>query len=208
MAKSKLQKKKKCRICESEYTPQRMGQKVCSPKCSFEWVKHKNAKEYDKETRRRKQALKSRGDWIKEAQAEFNKYVRTRDYGAPCISCGKSVAELGIQSNIVMVCGHYLSVGAHPELRFEPLNANLQCTRCNGGAGKYGQFNSNERTITQNYRIRLIEKIGLDKVEWLEGPHEAKNYTIDDVIEIKKKYRKKWKELEKTIDHKEWLDQN
>ena len=31
--------------------------------------------------------------------------------------------------------------------------------------------------------------IGADKVAWLEGRHEAKRYTIDDLKEIKTKYR-------------------
>ncbi len=45
------------------------------------------------------------------------------------------------------------------------------------------------------YRIRLIKKIGLDKVEWLEGPHEPAKYTIDDLKELIVKYKAKCKEL-------------
>ena len=144
-----------------------------------------------------KEKLKSRGDHTKDAQTQFNRHVRARDYGARCISCGKSEAELKIQSNIVMVCGHFLSVGAHPELRFEPLNAHLQCTRCNGGAGKYGNFNNKQLTVTQDYRINLIEKIGLEQVEWLEGPHDPKKYTIEEIKAIKAKYSKMARELER-----------
>jgi len=99
-----------------------------------------------------------------------------------------------------MICGHYLSVGAHPELRFEPNNAHLQCTRCNGGAGKYGNFNNKGETVAKNYRINLIKKIGQAKVDWLEGPHEAKNYTIDDIKEIKSLYKQKLKELKAILE--------
>ena len=94
-----------------------------------------------------------------------------------------------------MVCGHYLSVGAYPELRFSTFNANLQCTRCNGGAGKYGKFNSKELTVTQHYRENLIKKIGIENVEWLEGPHETQNRTIEDIKEIKAYYKDKLKEI-------------
>ena len=92
-----------------------------------------------------------------------------------------------------MVCGHYLSVGSHPELRYHDFNRNLQCTRCNGGAGKYGQFNNKAKTVTQEYRENLIKKIGLENVEWLEGPHEAQNLQIDDIKEIKEYYREQLK---------------
>jgi len=50
------------------------------------------------------------------------------------------------------------------------------------------------------YRRGLVEKIGVDRVEWLEGPHEPKKYTREQIIEIKKKYSKMRRELEKLID--------
>jgi len=46
-----------------------------------------------------------------------------------------------------------------------------------------------------NYRKRLIDKIGIESVEWLEGPHEPKKYTVDELVEIKTVYRRKLKEL-------------
>ncbi len=42
-----------------------------------------------------------------------------------------------------------------------------------------------------------MAKIGVEKLEWLEGPHEAKKYTIDEILEIKKHYQQKIKELER-----------
>jgi len=44
------------------------------------------------------------------------------------------------------------------------------------------------------YRQALIEKIGIDKVEWLEGPHEPQKYTVDDLISIKAEYTKRLKD--------------
>ena len=46
------------------------------------------------------------------------------------------------------------------------------------------------------YRRALVELIGVDKVEWLEGPHEPKKYTIDDLKAIKAEYIRKRKEVE------------
>jgi len=89
-------------------------------------------------------------------------------------------------------CGHFLTVGAFPELRFEPLNAHKQCKSCNGGSGKYTRKN---KTVGTDYRERLVQKIGLTKVEWLEGPHEPAKYSIGDIKEIIKEYKAKLKEL-------------
>jgi hypothetical protein len=46
-----------------------------------------------------------------------------------------------------------------------------------------------------NYRINLAKKIGVDLVEWLEGPHEPKKYTIEQLREIKATYSRKAREL-------------
>lgn len=186
----------KCKVCKEEYQKWATTQKACSPKCAIELVQAARANERRKDTRKRKQALKTLSDWKKDAQDNsFNPYIRYRDRGEACISCGKSAAELKINNPISMVCGHYLSVGGHPELRFHPFNAHLQCTRCNGGAGKYGQFNSKAKTVTQEYRERLIKKIGLYNVEWLEGPHKIQRLTIDDAKEIKAYYKEQLKLL-------------
>ena len=201
-------KPKICKICSESFIPMfSTTQKTCKKmRCIIELVNLNKEKKLQrdikafkkserKDLRERKEALKSRSDWLKEAQVAFNAYIRERDKGNLCISCGKSEAELKIKNPIAMVCGHFLSVGGHPELRFQEYNANLQCTRCNGGAGKYGQFNSKGLTVTQDYKINLIDKIGLSNVEWLEGKHEAQNWQVEDIKEIKAYYREQLKQL-------------
>ena len=45
------------------------------------------------------------------------------------------------------------------------------------------------------YRSNLLIKIGLERVEWLEGPHDPVKYTIEDLQEMLSKYQslnKKW----------------
>jgi hypothetical protein len=46
------------------------------------------------------------------------------------------------------------------------------------------------------YRINLVQRIGLAAVEQLEGPHEPKRYTIDELKAIRDEYRRKLKELQ------------
>lgn len=186
-------KPKPCKDCKKEFQPFKPMQSRCVP-CAIkkgqkdaqrqrEKVQEASRKAFNKETKQRRDKLKTRGDWAKEAQTEFNRYIRGRDYGNACISCdGKTGAKMN--------AGHYLTVGAHPEMRYEELNCNLQCEHCN----------SHLSGNIVEYRKRLIIKIGADKLDWLEGPHEAKKYTIDDLKEIKRKYAKLARELERRIE--------
>ena len=40
-------------------------------------------------TRAKRESLKSKAQWAKEAQTEFNRFIRLRDADQPCISCGR-----------------------------------------------------------------------------------------------------------------------
>jgi hypothetical protein len=131
-----------------------------------------------KDIKARKQALKSLGELHKEAQPEFNKYIRLRDKGKPCISCQRHHTGQ-------IHAGHYRSVGAAAELRYNENNVHAQCAPCNN------HLSGN----AIDYRINLINKIGIKAVEELEGPQEPKRYRRDDIIAIKSKYKALAKEL-------------
>lgn len=131
----------------------------------------------DKEKREK---LKTRAEWSREAQAAFNLFIRTRDKDQPCISCGRFHSG---QNH----AGHYLSRGARPELAYNEDNCHKQCAPCNTHL-------SGNLVL---YRVKLIEKIGPDRVEWLEGPHQPLKLTIPDLKQIRDTYRAKAKELEK-----------
>lgn len=167
---------RKCAVCRELFQKRSMSHKACSPACAIEIVKDAKKLEENKIDKARRETLKTRSDWIKEAQIEFNKFIRTRDANLPCISCGRST---GAKTN----AGHYLSVGSKPQLRFSEDNCHLQCEHCNT------YLSGNQAA----YRPRLIEKIGVDRVEWLEGPHDPMKYTVDQIKEIKATYRGKSK---------------
>ena len=157
----------------------------CSVDCAYQHARNlqdkaRAAKERKakQEHRKRKQDLKSRSEWLKDAQAIFNKYIRLRDAGEPCISCQR-------HHQGQYHAGHYLTVGARPELRFEELNVHKQCSACNN------HLSGN----LVNYRINLITKIGKTKVEWLEGPHEPLKLSIEEIKELIAEYKSKVKEL-------------
>lgn len=191
---TKPPKPKKCKnpACGVSFPPQRLGQVVCSPKCGLA-IKDVNQvkarKAIDQRERReiqvRKEKLKSRGDHIREAQVLFNEFIRFRDAHLPCISCDSLPSDHDLITGSRWDAGHYRSVGACPELRFEPLNVHRQCVKCN-------------RNLSGNaveYRIRLVRRIGNEQVDFLEGPHQARKYTIDDLKAIKADYRAKIKQL-------------
>jgi hypothetical protein len=187
-------KQKTCKACGGKFRPSLSTQKACSVKCALDLAKKPEnqamarkalAQVGRKEIKARKEALKSRSEHMREAQTLFNEFIRLRDAGQPCISCDSLPNDHDLITGSRWDAGHYRSVGACPELRFEPLNVHRQCVKCN-------------RNLSGNaveYRIRLVQRIGADRVTWLEGPHQAQRYTIEDLKAVKAEYRVKIKDL-------------
>lgn len=178
---------KKCKECGKLFVPVRVFQVWCSPDCAVKLAKKIRAKEKKNELKQKREAIKTRSEWIKDAQTAFNAWVRERDYGQPCISCGRHVNSDDLLTGSRWDSGHYRSVGACPALRFNPTNCHRQCVHCN--RDKSGNV--------VEYRIGLIKRIGLNLVEWLEQDHQPNKYTIEELKEIKKKYSKLARELKK-----------
>jgi len=175
-------KQKKCKNCNELFTPHNSLQKACSVKCAIGLTKSQKKKEFKQETRKLKEKLKTRSDWMRESQIACNRYIRARDAGKPCISCGRN-------SGAKMNAGHYRSVGSCPELRFNELNIRIQCEHCNS----YLSGNAIE------YRKNLRVLIGDELLEYLEGPHDAKKYTVEELKEIKQLYNYFANQLEKEL---------
>lgn len=188
----KTQRKKKCKVCRKWFRPWSTTQAACSLSCAIEYTKEQAEKRRRRELRAAKQRIKPRNKVQAEAQTAFNAFIRLRDEGLPCISCDEKTPPQRFGG--AWDCGHYLTVGAHPELRFEELNAHRQCKACNAGSGR---FSRKGHTVRQDYRKRIILRITLAKVEWLEGPHDPKKYSVDDLRAIKAEYQKKSRELKR-----------
>ena len=189
---AKQPKPKKCKnpACGISFPPQRLGQAVCSPKCGLA-IKDVNQAKARKslaqvgraDIKVRKEALKSRGDHMREAQQAFNEYIRTRDQAAGhfCISSGKPLDWSG---NAVDA-GHYRSVGSAPHLRFDERNCHAQSKQDN-------RFLSGNAV---DYRIGLIARIGQEAVDALESDQSVRKYTVEEIKAIKAEYRAKTREL-------------
>lgn len=185
-------KQRKCKACKTPFTPARSTQTACGIDCAMQLAHEKKVKlaECDRldtvrKDRVRKERLKTRRDWEKEAQTAFNAFIRARDKDMPCICCGLplSVGDVGGAYD----CGHYRSVGSAPHLRFNEDNAHAQRKQCNRwGAGR-----------AVDYRLGLIERIGLARVEALEADQAPRKYTADELRAIRDLYRAKLRELVK-----------
>lgn len=171
-------KQKKCRHCKQPFTPLLPMQSVCGIECAKAIAKSKREKVEKANDRQKREQLKSRRDHQREAQAAVNAFVRARDDGMPCISCGR-------HHDGQWHAGHYLSRGAHPELALDERNIHRQCQPCNT------HLSGNQL----EYRKGLIARHGQKYVDWLEGPHDMPRHTIDDLKQIKAHYVKKLKEL-------------
>ena len=185
-------RRRRCPACRVMFVPARTAQAVCGEiECAIEHGKSEKgraiagkalAKVGRRDIKVRKEKLKSRADHLKDTQQAFNAWVRARDAALPCVSCGRH--HQGKYD-----AGHYRTVGSNPALRFEPMNCHRQCSPCNT------RLSGN----IVNYRIELVRRIGAEALEWLEGPHEAKKYTVDELKAMTAEYRAKTKELKKGI---------
>ncbi len=191
-------KPKKCKApsCGKHFKPTMTTQKVCSVDCARAIAKCPKlqkvaaraiAQQNRTDAKARRERLKTRREHMAEAQVAFNAYIRERDVGLPCISCDSLPSDHDLITGSRWDAGHYRSVGACPELRFEPLNVHRQCVKCN-------------RNLSGNaveYRIRLVKRIGADQVDWLEGPQKPQRLTIEDLQAIKALYRQKLRDLKR-----------
>lgn len=197
MAKGAMPKPKKCPICSTEYIPRSSLQKVChNYKCAIAYnkkrdeenaVRNKRKQErlQKSELKQRKDRLKTASQWNKEAQAAVNKFIYWRDYGRPCIACGRPL-NYGVRGGAVD-SSHYRSRGAAPWLRFNVFNNHSGCVRCN-------------RELSGNlipYRLNLIEKIGLQRVERIEHDNTVRRFSIEYLKRVKAIFTRRARHYEK-----------
>jgi hypothetical protein len=168
--------------CCREFIPARPMQSVCSPRCAKRKVDA--AKRAERQSvKARKEKLKRIPDLIREAQKEFNAWIRARDAGKPCICCGLPLGDGDVGG--AYDCGHYRSTGSAPHLRFDERNAAGQRKQCNRwGAGRAVDF-----------RRGLIERIGAQAVEAIEADNTVRKWTREELTAIRDLYRAKLKAL-------------
>jgi hypothetical protein len=170
---------KKCKQCGKEFTAYNSLQKVCSYQCSIAYEElHEIKKRFDKA----KQAVKY-DNAKKTLQDLINKIVRLLDRGHDCITSSKKYGTYNVHA------GHFYSVGAHPELRYNLLNIYAQADFENTYKGGNGVI----------YSLRLKEVFGEDVAnEIIDLPLKFKSLKIHHIeaFEACKKARKIIKALD------------
>lgn len=190
-------KQYKCKACGNGFQKTVSSlQKVCSVACAIKLASEQSIKKREKlakaervASRKRLASLKDKNKThhrlIAEAQSAVNKYIRLRDDGKECISCGVPLVSERLGGGFD--AGHYRSRGSAPHLRFYTLNIFGQCKRCNRWLG--GNYHE--------YRIRLIERLGAEKVEAIESDQRSRHYSDEDLRRIRLIFDRKAKYLEK-----------
>jgi hypothetical protein len=164
-----------CTVCLKDFTPSRIGQKVCGYRCSAK-IGPLARKSERQATRVAKDRIKTRQQWAKEAQDAVNRYVRLRDYHLGCISCDKPASWPGQWH-----ASHFRSVGAASAVRFHLWNIRKSCSVCNNW--KSGNLSE--------YEPRLRALIGDERVDWLRAQNQVVTYSVDHLKRLKSVFARK-----------------
>lgn len=164
-----------CQVCERPFARANALQSVCGVRCAVKVPRLKRKAERA-DTRARKEAAKTRRQWMNEAQTAVNRYVRMRDSTLGCVSCDRP-ASWGGQWH----ASHFRSVGAASAVRFHLWNIHKSCSICNNW--KSGNLSE--------YEPRLRALIGDAKVDWLRSQNKLAEYPIDYLKRLKRVFKKK-----------------
>ena len=136
--------------------------------------KAKQAKEWKAEKKKLKAKHKTWISYVKDVETHFNAFIRKRDKLTPCISCD------ALAGTYKLTAGHFYPT-TYMGLRFNEDNVAGQCWfNCN--KNKHGNVNE--------YRIRLIKKIGAERVQGLDdNRHKKLDLTIPELVELKEHYK-------------------
>jgi len=176
--------KRKCANCGEVFQKEKPLQQVCSYICGIAKAKtereKKEKREWQKEKKVRNDKLKTKSDYEKELQIVFNEFIRIRDVGQPCISCGASYGMYKVHA------GHYYPAGSYKNLRFHEFNVHNQCDQCN--------LHLHGNLIA--YTERLPLRIGKHSFEQLQRlKNDPRRYSIPELIELKVIYKDKIRKL-------------
>lgn len=115
---------------------------------------------------KKKAKTKTLAQWKKTTQRVVNKFIRERDQDETCLACLRTGK---------MDASHYVNQGSSGYLRYHPENIHNTCQSCN-------RFKGGNKI---EYRINLVKKIGVKRVEWLETNRSVLHkYTREQLEEI------------------------
>ena len=179
-------RKKKCIICKESFVPIYTSlQKTCSVKCAIEASKIKESKKISSlnEMRNEKFSIEKLNAVLDQTKLIVHDYIRERDKGKPCISCGSQ------WKNDFQAC-HRFNVKQFNGIRFDLMNIHGGCVGCNIYLD--GNYDA--------YDLRLPNRIGEEEYQKLHKrakiafkiPH---TFTRTELKEIQKQVKLLKKQL-------------
>jgi len=205
---NKAVKKKKCNKCKKPFMPYSRFEKYCIPcaikigrsdrtKMERKEIKIKNTERQDKKRIFKENDLRHQ---LKLTQTVFNRlrvlqekqWFKEKRLVPRCISCGKK--------NMDWCCGHFKTVGAQGNLRYDPMNTYLQCNwNCNKNRSGNIEGDKNTRGYKQGLRERFGEEEGNNIIEYCEINTEVKKWTGVELKAMRKEFSRQIREIEKSI---------
>ncbi len=182
-------KLKTCKWCKQKFEPSRPTKICCSPDCEYDYgLKHASRAEHirgiadRKVIREKKDKAKTITQHADDTQKPVNAVIRYRDKDKGCISCGKPLRG-------IFHAGHYKPVGRglNWSIRYHHDNIFGQCVECN-------HFKSGNQAAM---RDGVLERIGAERLAFIEGPQPDANFTIEKLKQIAADHRKTLKEMTK-----------
>ena len=179
-------RKKRCVICNESFTPQyTITQRCCSPKCAIDFAKVKEATKNSQlnDLRNEKVKIESLSILKDSTKNIVHSYIRQRDKGKPCISCGASW-------RVNFQAGHCFNVKQYNMIRYDLMNIHGQCKKCNlFDEGNYDKYLLNlPKRIGDEMYQKLIKRAKIA----LRVPY---TFTRTELKEIQKATNIKKKEL-------------
>lgn len=174
----------KAKGCRTRFVKLSMNHRACSVECARVVVAQDKAEKARKDAQDHREAraeAKPLSHHHRLTKDAVHAYIRARDADQPCISCDTLNPS-------AWHAGHYMSVGSESALRYDPANIHRQCLACNVYKG----------SNAIQYRIRLVQRIGLAEVERLEGPQPVVKWTREGLKAIREQFRRLCREKDKT----------
>lgn len=115
--------------------------------------------------------MKSIAKLIQECQECFNAYIRKRDEGKGCISCG---------ANYFSDCGHLFKKSTRPAMRFNPMAAHGQCRQCNSLPD--GNYDAMCKGIARRYGKDYLVSVIQESNESRKTDHKWSRSELEELI--------------------------
>lgn len=177
--------KRKCRFCKEFFPREEMTiintGAFCSMDHAIAYAKEKSPQVRKKQARERKREYRKNDLRIRKEAAKraCHEFIRYRDKGRKCISCGKGWDGL-------FDAGHFLESGNNPHIRYDESNINGQCRKCNRFKG--GNSAGYERSLRARIGDSEVDRLLASKGGTLKR-------TAEDYLEIENYYRERLREL-------------